>query len=388
MNFELSEEQKALVGTVAAFARKESPVTRLRRLREDPVGFERATFRKMGEYGWLGVMFPEEIGGSGGSFVDAALVLEQLGATLVPEPVLPAFVAGAALQHAGSSEQQQRWLAPLIAGESLLALAFVEEQSRHAATHVTTRATRSGSGFRLRGEKRWVLAGHAADAFVVSARTAGGDRDADGVSLFVIDRDTPGVHVRPVNTMDGRKAAMLRFDDVEVGADRLLGPEGRGAAALEAALDVGAAACCAEGAGLTQAMLQMTVEYLKTREQFGVKIGSFQALQHRAVDMFVEAEICRSMAIMASLKVGDPDPVERQSAISAAKVQLAVGGRFISQQAIQLHGGIGITDEHDVGLYFKRMHVLNTIFGDEEHHLGRFSVLPSFTASLSESASS
>lgn len=382
MNFELSEEQRALVGTVSAFARKESPITRLRRLREDAIGFERATLQKMGEYGWLGVMFPEEYGGSGGSFVDAALVLEQLGATLVPEPVLPILVAGTAILHAGTPEQRQRWLQPLTAGESVLSLAFVESQSRSSACSVKTRAVRSGSGFRISGEKRWVLAGHAADALVVSARTSGGDEDGGGISLFVIDAGAPGVHRQTVKTMDGHKAAMIRLDGVEVDESRRLGAEGTGRAALEAALDVGAAACCAEGAGITQALLRMTVEYLKTREQFGVKIGSFQALQHRAVDMFIEAETCRSTAIMASIKVGATDEIERQRAISAAKVQLAVGGRYVSQQAIQLHGGIGITDEHDVGLYFKRMHVLNTIFGDEEHHLARFAGLPSFVEPL------
>jgi alkylation response protein AidB-like acyl-CoA dehydrogenase len=386
MNFELSEDQKALVSTVSAFARKESPVTRLRRLREDPIGFEPETFRKMGEYGWLGVMFPEDAGGSGGSFVDAALVLEQLGSTLVPEPVIPALVAGTAILRAGSAEQRQRFVAPLAAGESVLSLAFVEAQGRHEPRDVVTRAVRSGASWKISGEKRWVLAGHAASALVVSARTSGGDRDPDGISLFVIDRDTPGLSVRSVKTMDGGRAAHVRLDGVEVGPDRLLGPEGQGRSALEAALDIGAAACCAEGVGITQAILRMTVEYLKVREQFGVKIGSFQALQHRAVDMFIEAELCRSMSMLASIKADASDEVERKTAISAAKVQLAAGGRFISQQAIQLHGGIGITDEHDVGLYFKRMHTLNTLFGDEEHHLSRFSSLPSFTESLGSSA--
>jgi alkylation response protein AidB-like acyl-CoA dehydrogenase len=380
MNFELSEDQKALVSTVAAFARKESPVTRLRRLREDPIGFERQTWQKMGEYGWLGIMFPEEVGGSGGTFVDAALLLEQLGATLVPEPISSAFTAGSALFSVGSAEQHKRWLLPLLTGERVLALAFVEPQARYDACDVTTRAVRRGSSYVLSGEKSWVLAGHAADALIVSAHTAGEPRDRAGISLFVVDRDTPGLVCTTVKTMDGHKAAMVRLENVEVGADRLLGKEGESGAALQYALDVGAAACCAEGVGLTQALLRMTVEYLKTREQFAAKIGTFQALQHRAVDMFIEAEVCRSTAIMASIKLQAPDVTERQSAISAAKVQLAVSGRYISQQAIQLHGGIGITDEHDVGLYFKRMLILNTLFGDEEHHLARFSTLPSFAA--------
>jgi alkylation response protein AidB-like acyl-CoA dehydrogenase len=176
--------------------------------------------------------------------------------------------------------------------------------------------------------------------------------------------------------MDGQHAALLRFEEVPVDDERRL--PGDGAAALDEALDVGAAAACAEGIGIMQTVLRMTTEYLRTREQFGVKIGSFQALQHRAVDMFIEAELARSTGIMAAIKVDDADAGERQAAVSAAKVQLAVSGRLVTQQAIQLHGGIGITDEHDVGLYFKRMQVLNTLYGDEEHHVARFAALPSF----------
>jgi alkylation response protein AidB-like acyl-CoA dehydrogenase len=227
-----------------------------------------------------------------------------------------------------------------------------------------------------------VLNGHAADTFLVSARTSDGENGGGEISLFALDRTTSGLTITPVKTMDGHHAAMITLDAVKVGKECLLGAEGSAVAALEEAMDLGAAAACAEGAGITRAVLDMTTEYLRTREQFGVKIGSFQALQHRAVDMFVEVELCKSTAILAAIKVSDPDVVERKSAISAAKVQLAVGGRFVTQQAIQLHGGIGVTDEHDVGLYFKRMHVLNALFGDEEHHVARYARLPSFTAGL------
>jgi alkylation response protein AidB-like acyl-CoA dehydrogenase len=370
-----------LAQTVASFAKKESPVTRLRKLREDPIGYSRKVWRQMGEYGWLGVTFPEDLGGLGGSFVEAAVVLEHLGTTLVPEPVIPALVAGTAVLRAGSTEQQKRWIEPLATGETVLSLAFVEEQSRHDPFDVTTAAKRTAGGWRISGAKRWVLAGHDADAYVVSARTAGVQRDRDGVSLFVVDRASAGVTVRPVQTMDGRKAALVRFDDVEVGDDRRLGAEGGAAEALDAALDVGAAACCAEGVGLTQAMLWMTVDYLKTREQFGVKIGTFQALQHRAVDVFIEAELCRSTSMMSTIKVAQAvDAAERAHAVSGAKVQLATGGKWISQQAIQLHGGIGITDEQDEGLFFKRLRVLQGLFGDADYHVDRFQKLARFNA--------
>jgi alkylation response protein AidB-like acyl-CoA dehydrogenase len=383
MNFDLSPDQKLLVDTAAAFARKESPVTRLRALREDPVGWSKATWKQMGDLGWLGIPFSESLGGFGGAFSDLALVLEKFGTTLVPEPYIASVVlAGSTIVGAGSDAQKQRWLEPLIAGDSSLALAYAERESRFDALRVATRAEKQGAAYRLRGEKVFVLNGHAADAIVVSARTSGAAADREGVSAFVVDRQTRGLTVRPIKTMDGHHAAIVTFDDVEIAEDRRLGVEGGAGAALERAMDLGAAAACAEGVGIMQTVLAMTRDYLCTREQFGVKIGTFQALQHRCVDMFIESELARSTSMMASIKVDDPDETERKSAISAAKAQLAVSGRFVTQQAIQLHGGIGVTDEHDVGLYFKRMHVLNTLFGDEEHHLARFASLPTFTAGL------
>jgi alkylation response protein AidB-like acyl-CoA dehydrogenase len=381
MNFDLSPDQKLLVDTAAAFARKESPVTRLRAMREDPVGYSKAVWKQMGELGWLGIPFSESLGGFGGTFSDAALVLEKLGTTLVPEPYIASvLLAGSTIVAAGSAAQQKRWLEPLIAGDSTLALAYAERDSRFDPLRVSTRAEKSGTGYRLRGEKIFVLNGHAADALVVSARTSGGPADGRGVSAFVVDRAMRGLKVRPIKTMDGHHAAVIEFEDVEVEADRLLGTPGGAGPALERAMDMGAAAACAEGVGIMQTVLAMTRDYLCTREQFGVKIGTFQALQHRCVDMFIESELARSASIMASIKVDDPDETERKTAVSAAKVQLAVSGRFVTQQAIQLHGGIGVTDEHDIGLFFKRMHVLNTLFGDEEHHLARFASLPTFTA--------
>jgi alkylation response protein AidB-like acyl-CoA dehydrogenase len=403
MNFDLSEEQRLLVETVASFAKKQSPVTRLRTLRADPIGWTREVWKQMGELGLLGVSLPESVGGSGGSFIDVALILEQLGVTLVPEPVIPSLVAAAPILRLGSEEQQARWLAPFAAGDASLALAWAEIQSRSDVADVESRAEKHGDGWRLTGGKRFVLNGHAADFIVVSARTSGAARGAEGVSLFVVDKDTPGLSIHTVKTMDGHHAGMLSLEGVAVSADRLLGREGAAHDALEEAMDLGAACACAEGAGITRTVLQMTTEYLRTREQFGVKIGTFQALQHRAVDMFIETELCKSTAILAAIRIADPcldgaasgpkprsrfagpDADERRSAISAAKVQLAVGGRLVTQQAIQLHGGIGVTDEHDVGLYFKRMHVLNALFGDEEHHVERYARLPSFTAEISAS---
>lgn len=370
MDFELSEDQKMIRKTVADFVKKELPVTRMRKMRDDETGFSREVYQQMGELGWLGIALPEAAGGFGGSFVDAAIVLEQFGTTLVSEPFAESLVAARAIVHAGTEAQQETFLGPHCAGEKVLTLAHHEASLRYGYEGLQTRAEKTDGGYRLAGQKRWVLAGQAADQLVVSARTD------EGVGLFVVDASE--VTRKAVKTMDGRKAAMVELD-VAVGTDRRLG-EGDASRALSRSLDDGAAACCAEGYGIMRTALDMTVEYLKTREQFGKKIGTFQALQHRAVDMFVETELAKSMSILASIRADEAEDTERQRAISTAKAQLTTGGKFVVQQATQLHGGIGVTDEHDIGLYFKRMHALHVLYGDESFHVRRFAELPSFAA--------
>ncbi len=380
MNFDLTLDQKMLQDTASAFAKRESPVSRLRGLRESSSGWSSDVWSKMGELGWLAVPFPEEHGGLGGSFVELSLVLEAMGTTLVPEPILASVVlGGGAVSRAGDAGQRERWLSPMIAGQTSLALAYAERDSRFDVTWCRTRAEKAGGGYVLSGEKVFVLNGHAADAIVVSARTSGGFGDRDGVSLFVVDPKQKGVSIRSVKTMDGHRAGWLVLDGAEVAADARLGEAGSAASVLEELMDLGAAAACAEGVGILKTVLAMTRDYLCTREQFGVKIGTFQALQHRAVDMFVECELARSASMLATLSLAFAKAAERKAAVSAAKAQLAMSGRFVTQQAIQLHGGIGITDEHDVGLYFKRMHVLSTLFGDEDFHVARYGSLPSFS---------
>jgi alkylation response protein AidB-like acyl-CoA dehydrogenase len=333
----------------------------------------------MGELGWLGLPFPESAGGLGTGFLDAALLLERFGTTLVPEPYIPSVVlCGTALCKAGSKAQQDRWLAPMIAGQSTLALAHAEKNSRYDGAWVETRAQKQGSGYALTGQKTWVLNGDSADQLLVSARTSGEAGDARGVSLFALERAaTKGLDVRALKTADGRRAALIELRNVSVPTDALLGEEGGAAGLLEELMDYGAAAACAEGAGILEAVMQMTRDYLCDRVQFGVQIGSFQALQHRAVDMFVELQLAKATMLLAALKIEAPE-VERKRAISTAKVQLTQSSQFVTRQGIQLHGGIGVTDEHNVGLYFKRANVLNALFGDEEQHAQRFSRLPGF----------
>lgn len=382
MDFELSSDQKLLVETVRAFAQKNSPASRLRTLREDPLGFSRDLWRQMGELGWLALPFPEQYGGLAQSFADVALVLEQLGTSLVPEPYLASVVlSGMLLADAGTHAQREAWLPRLAAGEVVLATAYAERGARFDAGHVETKAQRDGEGYVLSGEKAFVLAGAAADAFLVSARTSGAAADRDGISLFLVPKDAPGLSVTSIKTTDGHRAAMLRFDRVKLDGAARLGDEGKALGALEKALDRAAAGACAEAVGVMSESLKMTVAYLGTREQFGVKIGTFQALQHRAVDMFIETELARSISLLAALKI-DEDEAERARAVSAAKAHVSASGRTVVASAIQLHGGIGISDEHDIGLYFKRMHALATLFGDEEWQVERFARTPAFTAML------
>lgn len=383
MNFDLTPEQKLLESTASSFVKKESPIGRLRTMREDSVGWSKEVWRKMAELGWLGLPFPESVGGFDGSFVDVAVILEQLGTTLVPEPYIASVLcAGTAISRAGDAEQQERLLAPMINGEMSLAFAHAERGNRFDSSWIETKATRDGDAWVLRGEKIFVVNGHAADVIIVSARTSGNVDDVKGISLFAVLRNAEGLSVKTIKTLDSQKGAMIALDGVRVSKAELLGAEDEAGALVDEVLDIGAAAACAEGLGVMRTALAMTVDYLKTREQFGAKIGTFQALQHRAVDMFVRTELARGMSILANLSLGNADPVERRSAVSAAKVELALCGRFVTQQAIQLHGGIGITDEHDIGLYFKRMLALNTLFGDEEYHLGRYASAPTFATRI------
>ncbi|MGH0028229.1 MAG: acyl-CoA dehydrogenase family protein [Myxococcota bacterium] len=381
MNFDLTEEQQILVDSVAKFVQNDSGTERFRKLRETERGWDTEMWERMGEMGWLSVPFPEEHGGFGGSFVDLALILEQLGRGLVPEPIIPSVVlAGGLVSRLGSDAQIEQFLAPMIEGRTSLALAYAEEQSRYDLSDCLTTAESSGDGFVLNGRKVWVLNGHAADQLLVVARTAGSQLDDAGLSLFIVDGNAPGVTRTAVAGMDGQRSAMIDLDGVEVGADRLLGAEGGARSHLEWAVDRGAAAACAEGQGEVQELFERTVAYLKQREQFGVPIGSFQALQHKAADMFAEVELCRSTMILAAIQADSQDDEERQAEISAAKLQLSRGGWFVQENAIQLHGGIGVTDEQDEGLFFKRLRVLYGLFGDADHHIDRFQGLSRFEA--------
>jgi alkylation response protein AidB-like acyl-CoA dehydrogenase len=290
------------------------------------------------------------------------------------------ILAGGLLSLLGTEQQREQFLTPMLEGETSLALGYAERQSRYNLNDCLTSAREKNGGYVLSGEKTWVLNGHAADQIVVAARTSGDQLDEEGISLFVVDADAPNLSRIEAKGMDGHTTALLRLDGVELPPDRLLGVLDHGLAHLEWAIDHGAAAACAEGQGCVQELFERTVAYLKQRKQFDVPIGTFQALQHRAADMFTETELCRSTMLLAAIRADDDDADMRKAEISSAKLQLTRGGWFVQENAIQLFGGIGVTDEQDEGLFFKRLRVLQGLFGDADYHVARFQQLERFDA--------
>jgi alkylation response protein AidB-like acyl-CoA dehydrogenase len=318
---------------------------------------------------------PEAQGGFDGGAVDLFVVMRELGRGLVVEPyfatVLGAHFLKLGGKHAGLLEK-------VATGELKLACALGERQSRHELRDIATRAEASGEGWRLGGEKKAVIHGAEADVLIVSARSSGAQCEEAGISLFALSRDTPGVHVSGYRTLDGLRAADVRFDGVEVPAAALLGQAGNGWNILEAGADHGAGLLCAEALGAMEALFDATLDYLKTRQQFGVPIGKFQALQHRMADMYIHLEQARSMALLAAVKLDGDDAVERRRVVSAAKYRVGQAARFIGQQAVQLHGGMGVTDELAAAHYFKRLSMIELTLGDRDHHLARFIAAPGF----------
>jgi hypothetical protein len=279
-------------------------------------------------------------------------------------------IAGGLLNRAGTDAQKQEWLAKIANGEAIIAFAFAEPHGRYDLADLTTTAKKIGSGYVLSGQKIVVLGGPWADALIVTARTSGGQRDAGGVSLFLVDKKAKGISARDYPTVDGQQASEIVFENVEVPASALIGAADESLPLIERAVDEAIAAHCAEACGAMKVLVDSTVEYSKTRKQFGVPIGKFQALQHRMVDMFMNYEQSVSIALMATLKLGDDG--ERAKAVSAAKVHIGRAGRFVGQQAIQIHGGMGMTDELNVGHYFKRVTMIDTLYGNVDHHLKRY----------------
>jgi pimeloyl-CoA dehydrogenase small subunit len=370
MDFELTEEQRLLRESVERLMADRYDFAVRKRAMQEPGGYSAELWRQYAELGLLGLPFAEGDGGLGGGPVETMIVMEAFGRGLVLEPYLATVILGGGLLRLAGSAAQQQELIPAVAnGKQRLAFAYAERQARYDLTNVATSARQTSSGYVLSGEKGVVLHGDTADRLVVLARTAGGQREAAGLSLFLVDPNTAGVQRRGYPTQDGLRAADITFRDVKLGADALVGPKDQAWPVVERVIDQAIAAVGAEAVGVMSAMHELTVEYLKTRKQFGVPIGSFQALQHRAVDMLVSLEQARSMVYLATMMTDSEDAAERRRTISAAKVQIGRSARFVGQQAVQLHGGIGMTMEYKVGHYFKRASMIDTLFGDADHHL-------------------
>ncbi|MBI1985979.1 MAG: acyl-CoA dehydrogenase family protein [Rhodospirillales bacterium] len=373
MDFTLNDEQRLLQESAERYLAKEYPFAVRRRLLATDLGFSRETWKAFADLGWLGIGIPEEFGGIGGSGVETAVLMEAFGAVLVGEPYLATCVLGVGVVRLASSPVQKKVLLPKVAtGDLLLAFAFAEPGSRYELSRVATRARKNGSGFVLDGRKAVVFDAAAADTFIVAARTAGGVADSDGITLFLVEADAKGLTRRDYPTVDGRRASEVTLKGVAVDADAIVGAVDSGLPVIEWVIDHAIAAVTAEAVGIMSALNRQTLEYLKTRRQFGRPLANFQVLQHRMVDMFAACELSKSMAYMAAVRAGDRDADSRAKAVSAAKVQIGKAGRFVGQQAVQLHGGMGMTDELPVGHYFKRLTMIDTLFGDVDFHLRRF----------------
>ena len=368
MNFNYTEEQLALQDTLRRFIAKDYSFEHRRALAKSADGFDREAWKTFADFGILALPFHEDFGGLNGSAIDTMLVMEMLGRGLALEPYVSTVVlCGGLIRDAGSAAQKEALLPAIAGGELMLALAHHEPGGRYEIDRVATTATPTGSGWQLDGAKAVVLGAPSADKLIVSAR------DGKGLSLFLVDTKAPGVTLRAYPTQDGARAADIKLAKVAVGADALIGTAGNALPVIERALDYANAALCAEAVGIMSALNEVTLEYLKTRKQFGVPIGNFQALQHRMADMVIATEQARSMATLAAVRVDSADAAERSRSVAAAKAYVSQSARLVGQQAVQLHGGMGVVDELNVSHYFKRMTMIGMTFGDADYHLGRFS---------------
>jgi pimeloyl-CoA dehydrogenase small subunit len=370
MDFDLTNDQTLLKESVEKLmASRYGDFEKRKAYKKHPTGFDPAVWAEYAEAGLLALPFSEEQGGFGGGAVETMLVMEAFGTALALEPYLYAVILCGEILKGASPALQAEFISGIVAGTKILALAQTERSSRADLHDVSLAARQDGDFYILEGEKSIVTGGGAADAFIVSARTSGHRRDADGITLFLVDGKAPGLSRRTYPTQDGFQAAEISFGQVRVPADRIIGTAGQGLALLQKGVDVAIAGLCAEAVGCMDAVVKLTVEYLKTRKQFGVPIASFQALQHRSVDMLVMAEQARSMAVYAALMADSGNATERHQAMAAAKVQIGRSAKFIGQQATQLHGGIGMTMEYKSGHYFKRLTMIEQQFGDADTHL-------------------
>ena len=383
MDFNFNPEQTQFADALKRWIARDYGFEARRAIVHSDAGVSHAAWATLAELGMTALPVPEAQGGFSGSAVDMFVVMQELGRGLVVEPYF-ATVLGAEFLRLGGTHGGL--LERVAGGELKLACALGERQSRHDLRDIATRATRDGDGYVLSGEKKVVLHGAQAGMLLVSARSSGAQRGEEGISLFVVPVDAPGLRMAGYRTLDGLRAAEIVFDQVRVDAGALVGAVGQGWSILDAAADYGAGLLCAEAVGAMEAIFEATLDYLKTRQQFGAPIGKFQALQHRMADMYIHLEQARSMALLAAVKLGSTDAGERRRAVSAAKYRVNLAARYIGQQAVQLHGGMGVTDELPAAHYFKRLATIELTLGDADHHLARFIAQPGFRDTEAEGA--
>ena len=373
MNFDYNEEQQLLADSVKRFIGKDYDFESRKKLVASENGYSDSVWSTFAEMGLLGLPISPDYDGFGGGALDMMGVMESIGDGLVVEPFLATTIGAQFVARGGSGAQKKAILPLVVEGKMKLAFAQTEKGARYNLAHVATKAKKSGGGYVIDGEKNVVVHGPCADKIVVSARTSGADTDAKGISLFLVDAKAPGLKMKTYRTLDELRASDIVLKGVSVPADALIGKEGEGLALIEEVVDYGTALICAEAVGAIKSANDATLEYLKTRKQFGVPIGAFQALQHRMVDMVISYEQAKSMACLACDKAdSEKDPAERKRLVSAAKVRVSEACRHVSQESIQLHGGMGMTEEMKVSHTFRRLTMIAQQFGDIDHHLERF----------------
>ncbi|WP_426115797.1 acyl-CoA dehydrogenase family protein [Massilia sp. PWRC2] len=383
MDFNLKEEQQQFAEALRRWIDKDYSFETRRQIIASPGGVSAAAWNTLAELGMTALPVPEQHGGFSGSAVDLYVVMKELGRALVVEPYFATVLGAQFLRRGGG---HGNLLEQVAAGELKLACALHERQGRHELADIVTRARVDGSGFVLDGRKSVVVHGAEAGALIVSARVSGSQREHAGIALLVVAADAAGVTINGYRSLDGQRAADIVFDGVKLDGSAVIGVAGAGWDILDACADYGAALLCAEALGAMEALFDATLDYLKTRQQFGAPIGKFQALQHRMADMFIHLEQARSMALLAAVKADAADADERRRAVSAAKYRIGEAARFIGQQAVQLHGGMGVTNELIAAHHFKRLAMIELTLGDGDHHLRRFMAQPGFGGSAVQDA--
>ncbi|MEG9861967.1 MAG: acyl-CoA dehydrogenase family protein [Parvularculales bacterium] len=374
MDFSFSEEQNLLRNMVQSFVRDNYDFDTRRGIIESAEGWRSDYWKQFAELGLLAAPFSQEFGGLGGSSIDVMVIMEEFGSGLVVEPYLETVVlAGGLLQAGAPAGQREGLINSITSGEAVWALAWFEPQGRYNLANVTTTAKKKGDVFVLNGHKAAVVGGPWANHLIVSARTSGGQGDEAGVTLFMVEKNAKGVSVQDYTMVDSKRACDVTFENVKVGTDAVISEVDNGLDLLESVVNAGIGALCAESVGIMKRLNEATLEYSRTRKQFGVPIGSFQVLQHRMVDMFMACEEAVSMTYMVNMKLSDEASAERRRAVSGAKVLIGKAGRAIGQEAIQIHGGMGMTEELNVGHYVRRLTVIDGLFGDVPYHIKRFS---------------